>query len=98
MNKKYFAVKLIAPRPDFAQTMTEDEKNIMQQHGGYWKSFMDKGMVQLFGPVFDPAGVYGFGVVSFDDEEQLKEFLKNDPSAGINKIEYYPMMAVVAEK
>ena len=96
MNKKFFAVKLLPPRPDFAQTMTEDERTIMQEHAAYWKSYMDKGMVRVFGPVLDPKGVYGFGVVSVDDEEQLKEFINNDPSLKINAVEYYPMMAVVA--
>ena len=96
MNKKFFAVKLLPPRADFAQTMTDDERTIMQEHAAYWKSYMDKGMVHVFGPVLDPKGVYGFGVVSVDDEEQLKEFLNNDPSLNINAVEYYPMMAVVA--
>ena len=98
MNKKYFAVKLIPPRPDFAQTMTEDERTIMQEHAAYWKKYMDNGMVHVFGPVLDPKGVYGFGVVSADDEEQLKEFIDNDPSLKINTVEYYPMMASIAEK
>lgn len=96
MNKKFFAVKLLPPRADFAQTMTDDERTIMQEHAAYWKSYMDKGMVHVFGPVLDPKGVYGFGVVSVDDEEQLKEFINNDPSLKINTVEYYPMMAVVA--
>ena len=96
MNKKFFAVKLIPPRADFAQTMTDDERTIMQEHAAYWKLYMDKGMVHVFGPVLDPKGVYGFGVVSVDDEEQLKEFINNDPSLKINGVEYYPMMAVVA--
>ena len=96
MNKKYFVLNLIPSRPDFAQTMTEDEKTIMQAHAAYWKSYMDKGMVHVFGPVLDPKGVYGFGVVSVEDEEQLKEFINNDPSLKINTVEYYSMMAVVA--
>jgi len=96
MNKNFFAVKLLPPRADFAQTMTDDERTIMQEHAAYWKSYMDKGMVHVFGPVLDPKGVYGFGVVSVDNEEQLKEFINNDPSLKINAVEYYPMMAVVA--
>ena len=96
MNKNFFAVKLLPPRADFAQTMTDDERTIMQEHASYWKSYMDKGMVHVFGPVLDPKGVYGFGVVSVDDEDQLKEFIDNDPSLKINAVEYYPMMAVVA--
>ncbi len=32
MAKKYYALKLIPPRPTFAQDMTPEERNIMQQH------------------------------------------------------------------
>jgi hypothetical protein len=45
MNKKYFALKLNPSRPDFAQTMTDEEKSIMQQHAAYWKNYMDQGKV-----------------------------------------------------
>lgn len=97
MNKTFYAVKLVPPRPDFAMTMTEDEKAIMGQHMQYWQTYMNKGMVHVFGPVFDPHGVYGFGVLSAATEEEIKEFLNNDPSLSINKVEYYPMMAVLPE-
>jgi uncharacterized protein len=98
MNKKYFALKLNPNRPDFAQTMTEEEKNIMQQHLVYWQKFMDQGIVVVFGPVLDPTGIYGFGVLSVDDESQVKEFIKNDPAAAINRYEYHPMMAIVPQR
>ncbi len=96
MNKRFFAVKLLPPRPDFAQTMTDDEKAIMLEHAEYWQQYMDKGIVHAFGPVLDPKGVYGFGIVSVDDEDQLNEFINNDPSLRINTVEYYPMIATVA--
>lgn len=95
MKKKYYAVKLIAPRPDFVQTMTDDEKALMQQHAAYWQEHLEKGMVVVFGPVFDPKGPYGLGIVSVDDEQQLKKFIDNDPSLPFNKIEYYEMMATM---
>lgn len=97
MDKKYFALKLIPKRPDFVQTMTDDEKLIMQQHSAYWQEYMNKGQVVVFGPVFDPAGVYGFGIVAMDTEEQVNEFIDNDPAAKINQYEYYPMMAMVPQ-
>jgi len=95
MDKKFFAVKLIPLRPDFATTMTDEEKALMGAHAMYWQQFMDQGMVQVFGPVFDPKGVYGFGIVAVDDEEQLKAFIEADPSLQINSVEYYPMMATI---
>lgn len=95
MDKTFYAIKLIPPRPDFAMTMTDDEKAVMGQHMAYWQKYMDNGMVHVFGPVFDPAGVYGFGIVSAENEEQVNEFINNDPSLQFNRAEYYPMMAII---
>ena len=96
--KKYFVLKLIAPRPTFAQDMTAEERAIMQQHVAYWKGLMDQGFVLAFGPVIDPNGVYGLGIVEVDNEEQVNSFIANDPAIEINRYEAYPMMAVVPKK
>jgi uncharacterized protein len=98
MDKKYFALKLNPSRPDFAQTMTDEERSIMQQHVVYWREQMAHGKVIVFGPVLDPQAVYGFGVVSVDEEEEVKEFIAGDPANKINSYEYYSMLAVVPEK
>ena len=47
----HFALKLLPNRPTFAQDMTAEEREIMQQHVIYWKGLMDKGFVLVFGPV-----------------------------------------------
>jgi hypothetical protein len=57
MDKQYFFVKLNPCRPDFAQTMTTEENNIMQEHVAYWIKYMQEGKMLVFGPVFDPASV-----------------------------------------
>ncbi|HWI89992.1 MAG TPA: YciI family protein [Flavisolibacter sp.] len=98
MNKKYFALKLNPSRPDFAQTMTDEEKLIMQDHLVYWRKHMNQGKVIVFGPVLDPRSVYGLGVVAVDSEEEVKEFIAGDPANKINSYEFYPMLAVVPEK
>jgi uncharacterized protein YciI len=95
MEKKYFALHLLPCRPDFAFTMTEEEKNIMGQHVTYWKEKMDQGKVIVFGPVFDPKGPYGLGVLEVENEEEVKNFIQHDPASKINKYEYFPMRAVV---
>jgi uncharacterized protein YciI len=95
MNKKHFALKLVPSRPTFAQDMTPEERSIMQQHSAYWREFMDKGMVIVFGPVMDPRGAYGLGVIEVDNEEQVHAFIKNDPASKINTYEYHPMLAVI---
>ena len=96
MDKKYFVLKLSPSRSDFAQTMTDEERSIMQQHVVYWKDFLAKGMVIVFGPVFHPEGTYGLGIVCVEEEKQVQELIKNDPASAINQYEYYPMMAVTA--
>ena len=97
MSKKFFALKLIPPRPTFAQDMTSEERSIMQEHVGYWMDLMKQGKVIVFGPVLDPQSVYGLGVVVVDDEEEVKQMTLNDPAIKINRYEYYPMMAVTPQ-
>jgi uncharacterized protein YciI len=94
----HYFLKLNPCRPTFAQDMTDAERSIMQQHVAYWGDLMNKGMVVVYGPVMDPTGVYGIGVVEAEDEAQLKELIKNDPAAEINNYEYYTMRAVIPAK
>lgn len=94
----HYFLKLIPCRPTFAQDMTDQEKAIMQQHVIYWGGLMDKGIVVVFGPVMDPKGAYGMGVVEVEAEEQLLELTKNDPASSINQYEYYPMRAITPKK
>ena len=98
MDKKYFILYLLPLRPDFAQTMTDKERGIMKEHIGYWTDLMNKGKVLAFGPVLDPKEVYGLGIVSVDSEQEVKDFIANDPAGKINKYEYFPMKAVVPTK
>ncbi|MBT1696681.1 hypothetical protein KK083_07340 [Fulvivirgaceae bacterium PWU4] len=98
MDKKYFALYLLPSRPDFAQTMTDEERAIMMKHVGYWTDLMNKGKVVAFGPVLDPKEVYGLGIIAVDSEQEVKDFITNDPAAKINRYEYFPMKAVVPAK
>jgi uncharacterized protein YciI len=97
MDKKCFVLHLLPSRPDFAQTMTEEERAIMMKHIAYWTEIMNQGKVLVFGPVLDPGKVYGLGIISVEDEEDVKQIIANDPAAKINKYEYYPMQAVVPQ-
>ena len=95
MDKKYFVLHLLPSRPDFAQTMSDDETAIMMEHIGYWTEKMNLGKVLVFGPVLDPKSVYGLGIVAVDSEQEVEEFIANDPAGKINKYEYFPMRAMV---
>jgi hypothetical protein len=93
-TKKHFFLKLNPPRPNFAMDMTNEERNIMHSHVEYWGNLLDKGIAIAYGPVFDPKGGYGVGIISVDTEEQLDNLIKNDPANGLNRYEFYPMRAV----
>lgn len=97
MEKKYFVLHLLPSRPNFAQTMSEEERGIMMAHVAYWTELMNKGKVLAFGPVMDPAGIYGLGIIAVDDEQEVEAFIAGDPAGTINRYEYFPMMAVVPE-
>jgi uncharacterized protein YciI len=60
----YFLCKMVLPRSDFVQTMTDSEKNIMEAHGDYLQSLVEVGSIVCHGPVDDPKG--GLGNVAAD--------------------------------
>jgi uncharacterized protein len=98
MDKKYFVMHLLPCRPDFAFTMTEEERAVMMQHVAYWTEKMNHGKVVVFGPVMDPKGPYGLGVVIVENEQEIASFIENDPASKLNTYEYFPMRAVVPNK
>jgi uncharacterized protein YciI len=96
MDKRYFVLHLLPSRPDFAQTMNDEERAIMGQHVAYWTEKMNEGKVIAFGPVLDPESVYGLGIIAANDEQEVNSFIASDPAVKINKYEFFPMLAVVA--
>ena len=98
MEKKYFVLYLLPSRPDFAQTMTDEERAIMMKHVAYWTELMNQGKVLAFGPVIDPNEIYGLGIVSVEREQDVTDIIANDPAARINEYEYFPMQAMVPAK
>lgn len=98
MEKQYFVLHLLPTRPNFAQTMTDEERAIMMKHVGYWTEIMNQGKVLAFGPVLDPSEIYGLGIISVDSEQEVKDFIANDPASKINRYEYFPMKAIVPAK
>jgi uncharacterized protein YndB with AHSA1/START domain len=74
-----FFVRLVAPRPTFLADMTPEEGAIMQAHGAYWAEKLAAGDVVAFGPVADPAGAWGLGLVRAADVAAVKAFEAGDP-------------------
>jgi uncharacterized protein len=74
-----FVLRLIAPRPNFAQTLTDAERAIMNKHAEHWRPYLERGEMVVFGPVLTADDSYGLAVVESDDEEALREFAGQDP-------------------
>jgi uncharacterized protein len=75
-----FVFRLNAPRPTFAQDMTDEEREIMGRHAAHWQPYLDSGQMVIFGPVLDGTGSWGLGVVEADDEEEVRAFAARDPA------------------
>ena len=74
-----FVLRLIAPRPNFAQTITDSEREIMGRHAAHWRPYLERGEMVVFGPVLTDQDSYGLAVVETDDEQALREFAAQDP-------------------
>jgi uncharacterized protein YciI len=74
-----FILRLIAPRPNFAQTLSESEREIMNRHAAHWRPYLERGDMVVFGPVLTDDDSYGLAVVETDDEKALREFAARDP-------------------
>lgn len=91
----HFFYKLVAPRPDFHVTMDEKEQNAMNAHMMYWAELFNRGKVAVYGPVFDPAGVFGMAVLEVNEANEANSIKDNDPAvtSGICTAQLIPMQA-----
>ena len=89
-----FLFRLIPPRADFAQTMTTDEQQAMAGHQDYWRELLAAGRVVVYGPVADPEGVWGMGVLRARDRAEALQIGNHDPSivAGVNLFEVFEIL------
>ena len=70
----------------------------MQQHVAYWTELAQHGIAVAFGPVADPSGGYGIGIVELDDHADVHDLEKDDPTVASRlgfKYEIYPMLTAV---
>jgi len=90
-----FVLRLIAPRANFGQTLTDSEREIMSRHAAHWAPYLERGDMVVFGPVLTDEDSYGLAVVETDDEHTLREFAAQDPvvTAGTATFEFGRMVA-----
>ncbi len=70
----------------------------MGEHAAYWTGLTERGTAVVFGPVFDPAGVWGLAIVDVADEAGASALTAADPvirAGGGFRYEIYPMPQAV---
>jgi uncharacterized protein YciI len=76
------------------QDMNDQESRVMMEHGAYWRRLMDQGKAIIFGPVLDPQGGWGLGVMETADQSELRALFADDPvsRSGLGfRLEVLPM-------
>ena len=101
-GKRHFLLRLIPPRPTFAQDMTESERRVMMEHVVYWQGHTAENEVIAFGPVADPKnGGWGVSIVEVMDEARVNELTSKDPVMvhGLGcRYEILPMPQVIVRR
>ncbi len=92
----FYLCRLLPPRPTFALDMSDAERKVMLEHGAYWRERMAKGQVIAFGPVMDPKGPWGLGLVRARDQAELENFQRNDPAIVANIGLFYESLPMIA--
>ena len=77
---RFFLCRLLPPRPTFAQDMTAEEAAVMTDRVAYWVNRLHEGTAIVFGPVADPKGAWGMGVVRVADEAAVRMLEASDPA------------------
>jgi uncharacterized protein len=93
-----FVFRLIPPRADFAFTMAEDERATMLRHVAYWSNLAAEGTAIAFGPVNDPEGPHGIGIVLVEDMAAAERVRDGDPAQASShgfRTEISPMLSLV---
>ena len=95
---KIFHCRLIPPRPDFAFTMTEEERELMGRHADYLRGKLREGVMIMAGPVADPAGPWGLLILRARSEAEAKAVTDGDPVARSGRgfrYEILPMISTI---
>lgn len=79
-TERFYVCRLLAPRPTFVTDMTPEERQAMEAHAAYWREHLRQGVAVVFGPVADPKGPWGLGVIRVKSEEQMRKLVEHDPA------------------
>lgn len=82
------------PRPDFAATMTDAEKQVWAEHAARLQSLLDEGTLILAGPTLGSVNT-GVAVFEAEDEQAARAIVDGNPIAasGFARLELRPFRA-----
>jgi uncharacterized protein YndB with AHSA1/START domain len=98
-EEKFFFCRLLPPRPTFAADMSAAEADVMREHAAYWGALLEQRKAVVFGPVGDPKGAWGLGVIRATSEEEMSKLGDEDPAIRSGRgfrYEVLPMLRAVA--
>jgi uncharacterized protein YciI len=75
----YYFYKLIPPRATFPADITPEEMALMQKHSVYWKEQIEAGNAIVVGPVADPKGAFGVGILRANEQAVAEALAASDP-------------------
>ena len=93
-----FVFRLIPPRASFQLDMSPEERATMVEHVAYWSALAHQGTVLAFGPVDDPEGPYGIGIIIAESRGQAEQIRDDDPAVRSPhgfRAELAPMLRVI---
>ncbi len=76
----HYLCRLKPPRPTFLTDMTPEEASVMRGHREYWMPRVEIGVVIAMGPVADPEGGYGVGIIEAASLTALEAMQASDPA------------------
>ncbi len=97
----HYVVRLIPPRPTFADDMSEEEEGaVMAAHAAYYEQLMKTGRILVYGPVRDSTGAWGLGVIQGEAEDEVRAITDADPSvvAGLMRVELGTMPVAIVRR
>jgi uncharacterized protein YciI len=89
-------------RPAFDQAFlaraTQEERQVLQEHGEWLETLYTDGRVVFAGRCYD--GPFGLVVLDAGDEEEARRLMLQDPSvqAGVQRADLYPFRTFLARE
>jgi uncharacterized protein YciI len=62
--------------------MSDTERKLMEEHVRYWRALQERGIVLVYGPVFDVRGDWGMGNIETEDLLGLRSLQQTTRRSG----------------